>query len=260
MTQDVDFAGVTELAGDPASREQVQRLYQRYYWAGSYASGADVLEVACGAGQGLGYLASLAKSVRAGDVSETVLATARRHYADRIQLDAFDAERIPCKDASVDVLLIFEAIYYVRDVRAFLREAHRVLRPAGHLLIATANKDLFDFTPSPHSVGYYGVVELDAVVTQAGFSATFFGDTPLAEVSSWQRLLRPAKRFATATGLMPKNKYLKALLKRFVFGRVVPLPAEIRAGELPAQPPVPLPSDRPDTGHKVLFCAARRSA
>src|SRR2546425_9254983 len=59
-----DFTVVTELAGDPGSREQIQRAYRRYYWDGQYVKGADVVEVACGVGQGLGYLATLAKSVR----------------------------------------------------------------------------------------------------------------------------------------------------------------------------------------------------
>lgn len=260
MTAQTNFAAVTELAGDPASREQIERLYRRYYWAAGYAKNADVLEVACGAGQGLGYLATIAKSVSAGDVSAPVLETARRHYADRIDLKVFDAEQMPYADGSFDTILIFEAIYYVVDVARFLQEARRVLRTNGHLLIATANKDLFDFTPSPHSVAYYGVRELATLLRSNGFTATFYGDTALADVSAWQRMLRPVKRVATATGLMPKNKHIKALVKRFVFGAVKPLPAEIQTGDKVGPPPTPIRDDRADTEHKVLLCAAVRLA
>jgi ubiquinone/menaquinone biosynthesis C-methylase UbiE len=253
-----DFTTITELAGDPASREQIQRTYSRYYWAGEYARGKEVLEVACGAGQGLGYLASLAKRVVGADVSEPVLATARRHYGSRIQLEQFDAQQMPFADASFDVIIIFEAIYYIPDVRRFMREAHRVLRPGGYLLIATANKDLFDFARSPFSVDYYGVVELRALLSETGFDTRFFGDTPFASVSKWQRLLRPAKRFAAATGLMPKSKRAKAIFKRIVFGPIQTLPAEIGAGGDPGPAPVPLDASQPDVRHKVIFCEARR--
>src|ERR1017187_5059510 len=257
MPSSPDFAGVTELAGDPASREQIERLYRRYYWAGRYVRGADVLEVACGAGQGLGFLASVANSVRAGDVSEVVLETARRHYGERIELGRLDAEQLPYPDAMFDVVIMFEAIYYVRHVNRFLREARRVLRPGGYLLIATANKDLFDFTPSPHSVDYYGIPELEMMLREAGFSASFFGDTPLAAVSLWQRLLRPVKLVANVTGIMPKSKRMKEILKRVVFGPIRPLPAEIAAGAEVGPDPTPLVAALRNTEYKVIFCEAR---
>lgn len=257
MTSQADFVGVTELAGDPASQEQVDRLFRRYYWAAEYAQNADVLEIACGGGQGLGYLATIAKSIHGGDVSAPVLESARRHYGSRIDLKLFDAEQIPYPDGSFDVLLIFEAIYYVGNVKRFIQEARRTLRPNGYLLIATANKDLFDFAPSLHSVAYYGVRELAAMLGEAGFSTSFFGDTPLAAVSAWQRILRPVKRFATAAGLMPTNKHMKAVVKRFVFGAVRPLPAEIEGGAKVGPPPNQLSAEHADTRHKVIFCAAR---
>src|SRR5436190_2770028 len=260
MSTAPDFSVVTELAGDLASQEQVQRAYRRYYWAGRYAAGADVLEVACGAGQGVGHLASLAKSFHAGDISDEVLKAAREHYGPRIDFRRFNAEDLPYPDRSFDVVLIFEAIYYLRDVSKFIQEARRVLRAGGFLLIVTANKDLFDFSPSPYSVEYYGVRELRSLLNHEGFAASFFGDSPLASTSGWQRLLRPAKRLATTLGVMPQSKRMKALVKRIVFGPAQPLPAEIAAGVDAGPAPAPIPADHPDTRHKVIFCEARRGA
>lgn len=253
-----DFAGVTEMAGDPASKEQIERLNSRYYWAAERTRGGDVLELGCGAGQGLGYLARSARSVIGSDVSKTLVAAARRHYGNRIDVRCFGAEQIPFPDGSFDSVLLFEAIYYVPDVSKFLREAHRVIRPKGRLLIVTANKDLFDFTPSPHSVAYYGVTELTQLLHAAGFDASFSGNTPVDAVSSWQRLLRPLKRIATATGIMPKSKRMKALVKRVVFGAIVPLPAEVLLGGESNLTTTPLPVGAPDSRHKVLFVEARR--
>ena len=45
---EVDYSTVTEIAGEDISQEQLERLYHRYYWAGNYCEGKDVVEVACG--------------------------------------------------------------------------------------------------------------------------------------------------------------------------------------------------------------------
>lgn len=254
-----DFTGITELAGDPASREQVDRLHRRYYWAGDYARGKDVLEVACGAGQGLGYLQQMARSVCGADLSEPVLAGARRHYAGRVDLRCFDAQEMPLADASFDVVLMFEALYYLPDASRFVREARRVLRPGGVLLISSANKDLYEFTPSPQSVRYYGVVELGALLAESGFAARFFGDTDVTAVSWRQRVTRPLKKLATAANLMPKNKALKAMLKRVVFGPIDRLPAEVAPGYPdPGLPLATVPAGAADRRHKVIYCEATR--
>ena len=54
-----DYISVTEIAGDEVTGEQIVRLGNRYYWAGCYCAGKDVVEAACGTGQGLGYLAGI---------------------------------------------------------------------------------------------------------------------------------------------------------------------------------------------------------
>jgi len=63
---DNDYVSVTEIAGDEVTQEQIDRLCNRYYWAGKYCSGKGVVEAACVSGQGLGYLSGIAKSLEAG--------------------------------------------------------------------------------------------------------------------------------------------------------------------------------------------------
>lgn len=72
----------------------------------------------------------------------------------------FDAQNMPHADNSMDVIIIFEAIYYLPSAERFVSECKRVLRDGGRVLVVTANKDLYDFNPSPHSYKYYGVIEL----------------------------------------------------------------------------------------------------
>jgi ubiquinone/menaquinone biosynthesis C-methylase UbiE len=257
-----DFVELTEVAGEEVSVEQVERMARRYYWAADYwaadyCSGKDVLEVACGTGQGLGWIAGHAKSVAAGDYSMPLLQRAKAHYRSRYPLLRLDAQRLPFHDASFDVVVLFEALYYIPNAELFYDECRRVLRPGGVLLVATANKDLFDFTPSPHSFRYYGVSDLARELGARGFTTTFFGDTPVGEVSARQKVLRPIKAAVSKLGLMPKSMSGKKLLKRLVFGTLVPMPAEITGDSAARLAPQPLPAE-PDRRFKVILCAASR--
>ncbi|MCL6590486.1 MAG: class I SAM-dependent methyltransferase [Firmicutes bacterium] len=252
----VDYLTVTELSDDEVSQEQVERLCNRYYWAGRYCEKKDVLEAACGTGQGLGYLAKIAKTISAGDYSDKILAIAKKHYGDRIELRQFDAQQLPYPDNSMDVIILFEAIYYLPSAEKFVSECRRVLRNQGKVLIATANKDLYDFNPSPYSYRYYGVMELNDLFAKYGFQADFFGNTPIDKVSWRQRILRPVKKLAVALRIIPKTVDGKKFLKRIVFGRLVKMPREIEAGMAPYQEPVKLAPDMPDKKHKVIYCAA----
>ncbi len=251
------FVDVTEIAGQMISAEQLDRMCNRYYWARQFVEGRDLVEAGCGAGQGLDYLALHARSVSAGDISAEVLQRARGTYGDRFDLRVFDAAAMPWGDGSFDAVILFEAIYYLPDVDAFMREVKRVLRPGGYLLVATANKDLYDFVPSPFSVDYYGVEELARLAGKHGFSAEFWGYVDTATVSARQRILRPVKSVASRLGLIPKTMGSKELLKRLFFGRLVKMPASILEAPVKYVEPTRLPADRADKRFKVIYCAAR---
>ena len=251
-----DYLSVTEIAGDEVSQEQIDRLCNRYYWAAQYCKAKDVLEVACGSGQALGYLNRISKTFEACDYSEDLLAIARRHYGNSIKLQRCDAADMPYTDHSKDVIILFEAIYYLPDAEKFVRECKRLLRIGGKVLIATANKDLYDFNPSPHSYRYYGAVELRDLFSKHGFKCDLFGGTPVESVSLRQKLLRPVKKMVVSLGLMPKSMTGKKLLKRLVFGNLIAMPAEIDEGTAQYVAPNPITADVPDTHHKVIYCAA----
>lgn len=252
----VDYLAVTELSGDEVSQEQVGRLCNRYYWAGRYCAGKDVLEAACGSGQGLGYLLKRAKNVSAGDYSADILKIAQAHYGDRIALRQFDAQNMPYADNSMDVVILFEAIYYIPSAEKFVSECRRILRSDGEVLIATANKDLYDFNPSPHSYKYYGVVELHDLFKKHGFSVECFGNTPVDVLSLRQRVLRPIKKLAVKYDLIPKTANGKKIFKKLVFGCLVKMPAEIEDGMMPYMEPTKLSTSQADRKHKVIYCVA----
>ncbi|QOJ32631.1 MAG: class I SAM-dependent methyltransferase [Gammaproteobacteria bacterium] len=254
-----DFLDVTEVAGEPISSEQLERLCHRYFWAREYCRNRDAVELACGTGPGLGILAQAARSFDAGDFSGQMVERVRRHYGNRIRVQQFAAQDMPYPDRSRDLILIFEALYYLPDVAAFFRECRRVLRPGGQLLIATANKDLADFNPSPHSHRYLGAGELHQELAREGFRVRCFGHLDVGTLSPRQKILRPIKKLAVASGLMPKTMRGKQLLKRLVFGQPVPMPAELTENMQPADIAgtlTPLPPGAADQRHKVIYCEA----
>ena len=252
------FLSVTERGGETVSQAQLDRFYQRYIWAGKFAKGVDVLELACGTGPGLGHLQRVASRLVAADVSEQVLAVARAHYGNRVDLRQMDASNTGLEDSSFDVLILFEAIYYLADVDAFLVEVARLLRPGGQLLVAMANKDLFDFNPSPFSNRYFNPPELNQLLNEYGFETSFFGGSPAPSAGFKTRLLRAAKRFAARHRLIPGSMNGKRLLKRFVFGPLVSMPLELDPSGAAYVAPQPIPADQPDNQHQVLYCIARK--
>ncbi len=258
MGLETDYSEVTEIVGAPITAEQLFRLNHRYGWASSYCQERDAVECGCGTGPGLGILAGAVRSLEAGDISPKMVELARRHYGERVRIQEFDAQSLPFAADSKDVLLLFEAIYYLPDAAKFIAECGRVLRPGGHVLIVTANKDLWDFHPSPYTHKYYGVRELGELLAAHGFDAEYFGFQDASRSSLRQRILRPIKRAAVASGLMPKTMAGKRWLKRIVFGAEVMMPAELQTPTQPVEKLEKLTPGLADKRHKIIYCAARR--
>ena len=252
-----DFLDVTELPGSPISAEQLDRLINRYTWAATYCQDKDVIEVGCGAGSGLGLLGGVSRSLEAGDYSQRILRLAQEHYNARVALQQFDASNLPFPNGSKDVILLFEAIYYLQQPERFVSECARVLKPKGTVLVATANKDLWEFHPSPHTYTYFGVPELGELFGRFGFECQFFGYQAMDDAPLRQRLLRPVKRAVVATGLMPRTMKGKRWLKRVVFGPEIKMPAELSAGGGDFVPPRPIAAGQADRKHTIIYCAAQ---
>jgi len=254
-----DFNTVTELSGDDVTRQQIASACHRYTWAAGYCAGKDVLEVACGSGMGLGIIAGVARSLKAGDITPALVARAASHYGDRVSVSVMDAEALPFAAETLDVVILCEALYYLPRPERFVAECRRVLRPGGMALITNSNKDMPDFNPSPFAVTYHGVVELQSLLATHGFSTEFFGYWTYEAAPLWQRALIPVKKVVVASGLMPQTMQGKKLLKRLVFGRLEPMPAELSSEGHTYHPPAPLASGIADRRHRVVYCAAQRS-
>jgi len=255
----VDFSGVTEATGNQIALEALSMLYTRYRFAASFCAGKDVLEVACGGGAGLGYLAKTARSVIGGDYTNQLARQVRNHYQEKLPVVRFDAEALPFRDNSFDVLVLYEALYYLPHPNRFLEESLRVLRKPSCLLICTANKDLDGFNPSPFSNGYLSAPQLCNFLEKYGFTVELRAAFPAKITSTKGRLVTLVKQAAIRLGLMPKTMKGKALLKRLFIGPLVSVPSEIQEDLASYYQPEPISSSNPETQYKVLYAIGHLS-
>jgi ubiquinone/menaquinone biosynthesis C-methylase UbiE len=254
---EIDYSTVTEIPGNRVTQEQLERMFHRYRFAENFSEQKEVLEVACGAGQGLGYLGKKAKRVIGGDYTETLIKRAKRYYKERIPLLRLDAHFLPFRDQSFDVVILYEAIYYLTQPEHFFDEAKRVLRKDGVLLIATVNKDWSEFNPSPFSTRYFSVPELGEFLGKKGFRAEMYGAFSVLPKGVREEMIATIRKAAVALHLIPKTMKGKELLKKIFYGRLQPLKEEIEEGICGYTPPLPVRSDVANHEYKVIYSVGR---
>ena len=250
-----DFSTVTESTGNLVSQEAWNHMCSRYRFVGEIVAGRRVLEVGCGSGQGLGYLARRAKLVVGGDLTAGLLARAQRHYQGRIGLARLDAHALPFPDGVFDVILLYEAVYYLRDLEAFLAEARRLLSPGGAVVIVTANPERPDFIPSPCSHTYYSADRLRAALSRHTFVPQIWGVFPVHASTARDRLVMLARKVAVVFRLIPKTMDGKVWLKRLVYGRLVPIRPEVEDGTPPLTTPL---APGQVAGFQVIYAVGRK--
>ncbi len=252
------YSTVTELPGAGVTPEQLAMLFARYDLAAGRAEGKDVLEVACGPGVGLGYLARRARRIVGGDYDAQMLRLATAHYGDRIPVLRLDAHALPFTDHSFDVVILFEALYYLPAPARFVAEAHRVLRPGGMILISTVNRDWPGFNPSPFSVRYFSLPELRSLLNDEGFVVELLGGFPVNASTPRDWVVEITRRFAIRLHLIPSTMKGKQLVKRLVYGRLASIPRELQNGSSEALAPVPLAGNAASNGFKILYAIGQR--
>jgi ubiquinone/menaquinone biosynthesis C-methylase UbiE len=252
----IDYSTVTEVPGNRVTREQMARMVHRYCFAAGFCEGKDVLEVACGAGQGLGYLARKARLVIGGDYTDKLVWSAKNYYKDRVEVHQLDAHQLPFEEKSFDVVILYEAIYYLANPEKFVEEASRVLRKGGVLLIATVNSDWSEFNPSPFSTRYFSIPELGRLLQRKGFKVEFYGAFSTIPNNIIENLISIIRKIAVALHLIPKTMKGKELLKKFIYGKLIPLKEEMEEGIYEYKPPERISSNTPNFEYKVIYSVA----
>lgn len=261
MNESVDYSLITESPGLKASKEQIERLYQRYHFARQFAKYKDVFEVACGSGIGLGYLAEVAGKVVGGDIEKKNLVFAKKHYQNsngKIGVDLIDAHDLPFSEKRFGLVLLYEAIYYLKDPQKFVSETIRVLQKNGTLIICTVNKDWEDFHPSPYTHQYFSVPELYTLLKYKFSEVKIYGAFPVERNGIKNRIVSFIKHIAIGYNLIPGSLEARAYLKRIFMGKLEPLPEEIYENMAPYEPPVEVAANRSNKDFKIIYAVARK--
>ena len=101
--------------------------------------GSKVLDVGCGSGVFLELAVERGLSVSGRDATPALLDAAKRRVPSAVLREA-DLESLPFGDAEFDLVTGFNALQYAAQPVQALREARRVSRPGGQIVIATWGK------------------------------------------------------------------------------------------------------------------------
>lgn len=199
----------------------------------------EVLDVATGTGFTGLELAPHVRSVVGVDITEEMLAEARRLAGQRgvanVKFERGDAMRLPFSDSSFDIVTCRRASHHFADVSRFLAESYRALKPDGRLGID-------DMSPPEGTQGFWNAIEIlrdgthvralterewRSGAEEAGFVVT--ASEVLPEAQAYEKWLSPVKvggsedvAIQRAIGSWPRN-VADAVGVRRAGGRVVGL-------------------------------------
>ncbi len=145
--------------------------------------GARILDVGCGLGLYVQQFLKFTSDVHGIDIDHQRVQQAQRTLPNILQASAED---LPYPSGFFDIVFSNEVLEHVRDDRAAVQEAYRVLRPYGHLVVFAPNR-LYPF-------------ETHGCFVRGKY---YFGNIPLINYlpNSLRRRLCPHVRAYTKRGL-----------------------------------------------------------
>jgi len=188
-----------ETRADDARLEEVRRLRKESFrvhgderrqlvpgrswaaWAraiGLLLPAVDVADLGCGEGYLTLEAARWARHVTAVDRSKDVLARgrelAKRRQLANITWKQGDLERLPIKDATIDIALLSQALHHAEHPDRALAEAARILRPGGRVLILELREHDETWVRAKLGDRWLGFSDthLQALLRDAGFEQT----------------------------------------------------------------------------------------
>lgn len=154
----------------------------------------EVLDYGCGYGD-LTYAISRTRPVQGVDVDPERVAFAAREYPG-LRFSCCDANRLDFPDQSFDLVTSVAVIHFVPDPADHVREARRVLRDNGHLLMVCSNvlylrnatRKLFGRPTPATPMWIRSEAEVSDLLRREGFAIearSFFYDPPF---EGWKNL------------------------------------------------------------------------
>jgi SAM-dependent methyltransferase len=135
---------IEPAGGDTATPRNLARRLRWLERSAGSLSGRAVLDAGCGGGEYVRALQERGARARGVEIDAEKLDKTRVAAGLRARLVQGDLERAPFASACFDLVLLNEVLEHVPDDGAALREAFRLLRPGGVLVVFAPNR-LFPF-------------------------------------------------------------------------------------------------------------------
>jgi SAM-dependent methyltransferase len=168
------------LANDPTSELWGEHRSRYRFAARLAAPGLRILDVATGAGFGLGLLEQAGACPVGVDYAADALRDIRQRQPAARVVRA-DATRLPFQGASFDLVVSFETIEHVVDAGVLVESIRRVLRPGGQLVLSTPNRAFGPperHTGNPFHVREFSAGELHDLLARAFREVRLYGQRP----------------------------------------------------------------------------------
>jgi len=144
-------------------------------------NGLRILELGCGLGRSIPLVEGCEAYV-GGDLSDVAIEKAQKLHAGLpwCSFERMDAMNLELDGEQFDLVLCVEMVEHVNDVEKVFREAHRVLKKGGRLILNTANRDSLhlrmmrklgypEFKFTCEHVREFGYHEMKEIVERCGF-------------------------------------------------------------------------------------------
>ena len=191
------------------------RHKKAYLFAGTkeYCQDKRVLDYGCGNGYGSFLLAKVARKVTAVDIDPTAIEDSRQKYrAENLSFELIAPEiQTNFADRSFDLIVSFQVIEHILDVKKYLNELKRMLSDKGVLIITTPNRRyrLYPFQKpvNPCHIREYNLKTFSKQLGSIFPQVTIFGITGTEEIIRIER-----KRLKKSV----VNAFLRYPLKRMI--------------------------------------------
>jgi ubiquinone/menaquinone biosynthesis C-methylase UbiE len=175
-----------------------------------------ILDVGCGAGNLLNYLAKRDKESYFFGVDiekETIKRANKNKYCKREEFVLGDAERIPFKDNFFDEIYCHEVLEHVGNLDKVLSEIKRVLRKQGKLRITVplekSEKILIKYNPDyPKQIGhrrFFSKNKIEEVLKKKGFKIKSRKTCNSIEHLYWRHVFKKGGRIINQLGEVDKR-------------------------------------------------------
>ena len=139
-----------------------QRLLFPYIEAAKMVSG-NLLEIGVGTGRGVAVLAPSVSHFTGVDKNEPLMAKLSADYPNFKFIDMFLPPLKGLADNTYDYIVTFQVIEHIEDDNEFIKEAHRVLKSGGKLILTTVNRK-YSLSRNPWHVREYLASELKNLI------------------------------------------------------------------------------------------------